>query len=186
MDIIPTFIARKNKEEEITYPHPDLEPILKSTYGTIVYQDQIILIAWRFAGYTLGEADVLRRAVSKKKKEVLEAEKVRFIEKSVKKGYSEETATVIYDYIVKFANYGFNKAHSIAYAVVAYLTAYLKCHYPAYYFSTLTSSIIGSSSMLETYQKEMNKCGIKLYQPTINYSTNEFELIGKHFINKYM
>ncbi len=173
MDIIPTFIARKNKEEEITYPHPDLEPILKSTYGTIVYQDQIILIAWRFAGYTLGEADVLRRAVSKKKKEVLEAEKVRFIEKSVKKGYSEETATVIYDYIVKFANYGFNKAHSIAYAVVAYLTAYLKCHYPAYYFSTLTSSIIGSFSMLETYQKEMNKCGIKLYQPTINYSTNE-------------
>ena len=173
MEIIPTFVKRKLNLEVVTYPHKDLEPILRSTYGTIVYQDQIILIAWKFAGYTLGEADILRRAVSKKKKEVLEKERVRFIEHSIKKGYSEETATEIYDYIVKFANYGFNKAHAVSYAVVAYLTAYLKCHYPAYYFCTLTSSVIGADSMMETYLKEMQKHRVKLMPPHVNISGYE-------------
>ena len=125
MDIIPSFIRRKFNEEKVEYPHKDLEPILKETYGMIVYQDQIMLIACKFAGYTLGRADILRRAVSKKKKEVLEQERINFVESSVNRGYSSDTANMIYDYIVKFADYGFNKAHSVAYAKIAYLTAYL-------------------------------------------------------------
>ncbi len=175
MDIIPTFIKRKFKEEVVTYPHPDLEPILKNTYGTIVYQDQIMLIAWRFAGYTLGEADILRRAVSKKKKEVLEAERINFVNSSIKQGYTKEVAEEIYDYIVKFANYGFNKAHSVAYAVVAYETAYLKTHYPEYFFSTLMSSVIGSDSMMNEYISEARKRNINVLPPMVNYSGIIFE-----------
>ena len=174
MDIIPTFIKRKFKEEIVTYPHPDLEPILKNTYGTIVYQDQIMLIAWRFAGYSLGQADILRRAVSKKKKEILEAERINFVSSSVKKGYTKETAEEIYDYIVKFANYGFNKAHSVAYAVVAYETAYLKANYPEHYFSSLMSSIIGSDTMMSEYINEARKQNIKICSPNINISTDIF------------
>ena len=174
MDIIPTFIKRKFKEEIVAYPHPDLEPILKNTYGTIVYQDQIMLIAWRFAGYSLGQADILRRAVSKKKKEILEAERINFVSSSVKKGYTKETAEEIYDYIVKFANYGFNKAHSVAYAVVAYETAYLKANYPEHYFSSLMSSIIGSDTMMSEYINEARKQNIKICSPNINISTDIF------------
>lgn len=174
MDIIPTFIKRKFKEEVVKYPHPDLEPILKNTYGTIVYQDQIMLIAWRFAGYSLGQADILRRAVSKKKKEILEAERINFVSSSVKKGYTKETAEEIYDYIVKFANYGFNKAHSVAYAVVAYETAYLKANYPEHYFSSLMSSIIGSDTMMSEYINEARKQNIKICSPDINESTDIF------------
>ncbi len=182
MDIIPTFVKRKFKEEVISYPHPDLEPILKNTYGTIVYQDQIMLIAWRFAGYTLGQADILRRAVSKKKKEVLVSERVNFVTSSIKQGYTKEVAEEIYDYIVKFADYGFNKAHSVAYAVIAYETAYLKTHYPEYYFSTLMSSVIGSDSMLSEYLTELRKRNIKVLPPMINYSSLIFESKNHHII----
>ena len=174
MDIIPTFIKRKFREEVVSYPHPDLEPILKNTYGTIVYQDQIMLIAWKFAGYSLGQADILRRAVSKKKKEVLEAERVNFVASSINKGYTKETAEEIYDYIVKFANYGFNKAHSVAYAVVAYETAYLKANYPEHYFSSLMSSIIGSDTLMNDYINEAKKQSIRICSPDINESTDIF------------
>ncbi|MBQ8292205.1 MAG: DNA polymerase III subunit alpha [Bacilli bacterium] len=174
MDIIPNFIKRKFGEEKVIYPHPDLEPILKSTYGTIVYQDQIMLIAWRFAGYSLGQADILRRAVSKKKKEVLEAERINFVSSSVKQGYTKEVAEEIYDYIVKFANYGFNKAHSVAYAVIAYETAYLKANYPEHYFSSLMSSVIGSDSSMNEYITECRKLNIKVIPPSINRSSDIF------------
>lgn len=178
MDIIPSFIRRKFNEEKVEYPHKDLEPILKETYGMIVYQDQIMLIACKFAGYTLGRADILRRAVSKKKKEVLEQERINFVESSVNRGYSSDTANVIYDYIVKFADYGFNKAHSVAYAKIAYLTAYLKCHYFAYYMSTLMTSFMGSSSEMLEYTKEATKKNVEVLNPNIKLSTDEFEVIN--------
>lgn len=174
MDIIPTFIKRKFKEEVVTYPHPDLEQILKSTYGTIVYQDQIMLIAWKFAGYSLGQADILRRAVSKKKKEILESERINFVASSIKQGYTKEIAEEIYDYIVKFANYGFNKAHSVAYAVVAYETAYLKTHYPEHYFSSLMSSVIGADNMMNDYITEARKLNIDILPPSVNDSLEIF------------
>ena len=178
MDIIPSFIRRKFNEEKVEYPHKDLEPILKETYGMIVYQDQIMLIACKFAGYTLGRADILRRAVSKKKKEVLEQERINFVESSVNRGYSSDTANMIYDYIVKFAHYGFNKAHSVAYAKIAYLTAYLKCHYFAYYMSTLMTSFMGSSSEMLEYTKEATKKNVEVLNPNIKLSTDEFEVIN--------
>ncbi len=177
MDIIPNFIKRKFKLEQVVYPHPDLEPILKETYGMIVYQDQIMLIACKFAGYSLGRADILRRAVSKKKKEVLEKERQSFIESSLKQGYSQDTASLIYDYIVKFADYGFNKAHSVAYAKIAYLTAYLKCHYFSYYFSTLMSSFMMGSNLLE-YIKEATSKNVLVNPPSINKSLDLFSVIN--------
>ena len=179
MDIIPSFIRRKFNEEKVEYPHKDLEPILKETYGMIVYQDQIMLIACKFAGYTLGRADILRRAVSKKKKEVLEQERINFVESSVNRGYSSDTANMIYDYIVKFADYGFNKAHSVAYAKIAYLTAYLKCHYFAYYMSTLMTSFMGSSSEMLEYTKEATKKNVEVLNPNIKLSTDLYNINGK-------
>ena len=180
MEMIPTFIKRKFKLEQVIYPHPDLENILKDTYGTIVYQEQIILIACRFAGYSLGKADVLRKAVSKKNKDVLEKERIEFVNSCMNKGYTEEVANNVYDYIVKFANYGFNKAHSVAYAKVAYLTAYLKCHYLEYYLATLMSSVIGSND-INMYYKEGMKKQINFTTPNINISTEEF-IVNNHSI----
>ena len=176
MDIIPSFIKRKFNLEKITYPHQDLEDILKETYGMIVYQDQIMLIACKFAGYSLGRADILRRAVSKKKKSVLEEERKMFVESSIKQGFSNEVASNIYDYIVKFADYGFNKAHSVAYAKIAYLTAYLKCHYFSYYFSTLMTSFMFGSNLLD-YTKELAAKNVKVNPPSINQSSDIFDVI---------
>lgn len=174
MDIIPTFIKRKFGNETVTYPHEDLRAILKETYGTIVYQEQIMQIAVKFAGYTLGRADILRRAVSKKKKDVLEQERISFVESSIKKGYQRSVAEEIYDYIVKFADYGFNKAHSVAYAKLSYQTAYLKCHYPTYYMSTLMTTFIGSNSDIVSYYKEALRKNIGVLGPNINESLNYF------------
>ena len=174
MDIIPTFVKRKFGLEQITYPHEDVYEILKETYGTIVYQEQIMQIAVKFAGYSLGRADILRRAVSKKKKEVLEQERISFVASSVNKGYSKEVAEKIYDYIVKFADYGFNKAHSVAYAKLSYQTAYLKCYYPTYYMSTLMTTFIGSSNDIQAYYKEALKKNIGVLGPRINESLNYF------------
>lgn len=174
MEIIPTFIKRKFGEESVSYPHQDLKDILKETYGTIVYQEQIMQIAVKFAGYTLGRADILRRAVSKKNKETLEKERISFVSSSSKLGYKKEVAEEIYNYIVKFADYGFNKAHSVAYAKLAYQTAYLKYYYPAYYMSTLMTSFIGSNNDIAIYHKEALRKNIKIYSPSINKSTNEF------------
>lgn len=182
MDMIPHFINRKLGTEKIEYPHKDLEEILKETYGTIVYQDQIMLIARKFAGYSLGRADILRRAVSKKKLEVLEQERTNFVLSSINQGYSKETAEDIYNYIVKFASYGFNKAHSFAYAKVSYQTAYLKCHFLPYYLSTLMTSVIGSDTDIRLYTSEALKKKIEIVPPNINISTDEFITDGKKII----
>ncbi len=170
MENIPAYLRRRNNEERVTYPHIDLMPILKSTNGIIVYQEQIMAIANKFAGYSLGEADVLRRAVSKKKKETLENERKKFVQGSIKQGYSEKVANIIYDYIVKFANYGFNKSHAVAYALVGYWMAYLKANYGKYFFSVLLNSQIGSIRGTKAYIKEAKNLGIEILPPRINKS----------------
>ena len=182
MDIIPTFIKRKFGKESVTYPHEDLHLILKDTYGTIVYQEQIMQIAVKFAGYSLGRADILRRAVSKKKKEVLEQERISFVKSSINKGYDRSVAEEIYDYIVKFADYGFNKAHSVAYAKLSYQTAYLKCHYPTYYMSTLMSTFIGSNNDIVSYYKEALRKNIGVIGPSINESLNYFASVDNKIL----
>lgn len=182
MDIIPTFIKRKFGKESVTYPHEDLHLILKDTYGTIVYQEQIMQIAVKFAGYSLGRADILRRAVSKKKKEVLEQERISFVNSSINKGYDRSVAEEIYDYIVKFADYGFNKAHSVAYAKLSYQTAYLKCHYPTYYMSTLMSTFIGSNNDIVSYYKEALRKNIGVMGPNINESLNYFASVDNKIL----
>ena len=176
MDSIPSFIKRKFGQEKIEYYHKDLEPILKETYGMIVYQDQIMLIANKFAKYSLGEADVLRRAVSKKKKDVLEKERIKFVSSSKRAGYDEDVANNIYDYIVKFADYGFNKAHSVAYAQISYITAFLKCHYFIYYLSVLMNGVIGSEADIMRYYNSARRKNIEVVGPNINISTHEFSV----------
>lgn len=182
MDSIPTFVKRKFGLEKIEYYHPDLEPILKETYGMIVYQDQIMLIANKFAKYSLGEADILRRAVSKKKKDVLEKERIKFVESSVKAGYQKEIANNIYDYIVKFADYGFNKAHSVAYAQISYVTAFLKRHYFIYYLSVLMNGVLGSDIDILRYYQAATRKKIQVLAPNINLSDSSFTVSNKKIV----
>lgn len=174
MDNIPTFINRKHGMEPVTYPHRDLESILENTYGVIVYQEQIMQIAAKLAGFSLGEADLLRRAVSKKQKSTLDKERVHFVTGALKKGYDEETANTVYDLIVKFANYGFNRSHAVAYSIIAYQLAYLKVHYPKYFMSALLSSVSGSEGKIAQYVRELKEMKIKLLPPSINRSGYSF------------
>lgn len=176
MENIPSFIRRRNHQEPIRYPHPDLEKMLSGTQGIIVYQEQIMQIAHDFAGYSLGEADVLRRAVSKKKESVLIQEREKFVEKCAIQGHSEALGNEIYDYIVKFANYGFNKSHSVAYSVVAYWMAYLKANYPGYFMAILMDSAVGSQSATELYIGECRDLGIRILPPRINFSGKNYRL----------
>lgn len=174
MEMIDTFVRRKFKQEPLVYLHQDLEPILHSTYGIIVFQEQIMLIAQKFAGYTLAMADILRRAVSKKDSEVLEAERDRFVKSCLNNAYTIEVANQLYDYIVKFANYGFNKSHAVSYAMVGYQMAYLKAHYYPFFMSVLMSNSLGSASSLERYVLECRKNQVKILLPSVNYSNKEF------------
>ncbi len=175
MENIPVYLKRRQKREKITYPHKILEDILASTNGIIIYQEQILKIANLFAGYTLGEADVLRRAVSKKQHDILEKERANFVKKATKQGHSEASSNEIYDYIVKFANYGFNRAHSVAYAMVSYWMAYLKANYPKYFIAVLLSSVIGSENHMRNYIFEANKLGVAILPPSINRSNATFK-----------
>ncbi len=179
MENIPSYIRRRFGKEKVTYPHKILEEILKPTNGIIIYQEQIIKIASNFAGYSLGEADLLRRAVSKKQGDILEKERNNFVSKATQRNHDEKTSNIIYDYIVKFANYGFNRAHSVAYAVVSYWMAYLKANYPKYFISVLTSSVIGSESQMRNYIFESNKLGVKVLRPSVNKSTAYFNPEGE-------
>ncbi len=180
MENIPTYLKRRKNKDSVVYPHIILKEILESTNGIIIYQEQIIKIANLFAGYTLGEADVLRRAVSKKQQDVLVKERSNFVKKSLLKGHSETSSNQIYDYIVKFANYGFNRAHSVAYGMVSYWMAYLKANYPKYFISILLSSIIGSETQMRNYIFEANKLGVKILPPSINNSNDSFNPEGNH------
>lgn len=174
MAMIPSFIKRKFGLEKVTYIHKDLENILKSTYGAIVFQEQIILIAQKIAGYSLGQADILRRAMSKKDTKMMTAERERFVEAATKNGYTNNISNTVYDYIERFASYGFNKSHSVAYSMIAYQMSYLKCHYYKYFMSVLMSNTIGNTHLIKMYISNCNKQKIKVNAPSINISTEEF------------
>lgn len=171
---IDSYIRRKYKQEAITYIDNRLENILKSTNGIIIYQEQIMQIASVVAGYSLGEADVLRRAMSKKKMDVLKSEEPKFINGAINRGYSENIAKEIFDLILRFANYGFNKSHSVAYSVVAFKMAYLKCHYPKYFYANLLTGVIGNEIKTREYITEVKSKGIKILMPDINSSFTNF------------
>ena len=187
MESIPTFIANKLDHRKITYKTPLLEPILKVTYGCIVYQEQVIEIFRSLGGYTMGQADNIRRAISKKKMHVIEAERkvfvygdaVQGIPGAVAKGVSEAAAQSIYDEIVDFANYAFNKAHAVCYAVVSYQTAYLKCHYPKQYMAALMTSVLDSAAKISGYIAECKELGIATLPPDINHSDDPFTVEGE-------
>lgn len=182
MDSIPRFIANKLEPRKITYKTPLLEPILRVTYGCIVYQEQVIEIFRSLAGYTMGQADNIRRAISKKKQKVIEEERKVFvygdpaqgIPGAVANGVSEKAAQSIYDEIVDFANYAFNKAHAVCYAVVSYQTAYLKCHYPWQYMAALMTSVLDSAAKIGDYISECRDMGIPVMPPDVNSSEDKF------------
>lgn len=176
MNNIDSYIKRKRGKEKIDYIDDSLIDILKPTYGIIVYQEQIMQIANVLAGYSFGEADVLRRAMSKKKEEILLAEKDKFVKRSIDNGYSEEVATKVYDLILKFASYGFNRAHSVAYSMISYRMAYLKAHYPYLFMKSLLTMNIGSESKIKEYIYECKMNNIEILPPRINTSTNVFEV----------
>lgn len=170
MNNIDSYIKRKQNKEKIDYFDKSLEKVLKPTYGIIIYQEQIMQISSIMAGFSLGEADILRRAMSKKKEEILLKEKDKFINGSIKRGYSEELARKIYDLILKFAAYGFNKAHSVSYATISYRMAYLKAHYKEDFMKTLLNFELNSVNKTKEYIYECKKEGLNILKPDINKS----------------
>ncbi len=176
MENIDAYIARKNGQETIEYLHPKMEPILKETYGIIVYQEQVMRVASDMAGFSLGKADNLRSAMGKKKKSVMEKLKLEFISGCQKNGIEKETAKAVYELIFKFASYGFNKSHSAAYALLAYQTAYLKRHFPAEFMAATLSSEINDSSRVSVLIEECRRMGIKIFPPNINLSSDTFRV----------
>ena len=182
MKQIPKFVGSKHDKSKISYLHPKLEPILKSTYGCIVYQEQVMQIVQQIGGYSLGRADIVRRAISKKKMKVMEEERKNFIYGNVEEevsgaianGVDEKTANEIYDLIIDFADYAFNKSHSVAYSVVAYRTAWLKYYYPREFMAAQTSTYTNDIKQVSLYIEEIKRLGIEILPPNINYSFKNF------------
>lgn len=174
MGNIDTFVKRKEGKEEVVYPDPSLEEILKDTYGIMIYQEQIMQVLVKMANYSFAEADNIRRAMSKKKHEVMERERKVFVERSIKNGYTKEKAEEVYDLIIKFANYGFNKAHSVAYALIGYQMAWLKAHYPVYFIANLLNMSIGSDIKTKEYLDEAKRKNILVFKPSINVSMDHY------------
>ncbi|WP_186578392.1 DNA polymerase III subunit alpha [Aquibacillus kalidii] len=174
MEFIPLYIDRKLGKASVEYPHQDLQPILKNTYGVLVYQEQIMQIASKMAGFSLGQADTLRRAVSKKSKGAIVQEQQRFIEGCIAKGYTKEVADEVFNWIVRFSNYGFNRSHAVAYSMIAYQLAYLKTHFPAHFLAEALSSITGQQDKIHLYIREARELGITLLPPSINKSFGKF------------
>lgn len=173
MDSIPLYAKRKAGQAPVTYEHPILEPILKETYGIIVYQEQIMQIASKMAGFTFGEADLLRRAVSKKNREVLQSERVHFVQKAIQEGHSDQSATAVYDLIVRFADYGFPKSHAVAYSVISFQMAYLKAHFPVAFYSALLSIATGNQVKINELMMEMRQKDMVILAPSI-FSSQRF------------
>ena len=182
MDSIPRFIKNKLNPQTIRYKHPLLQPILAVTYGCIVYQEQVIEIFRKLGGFSLGQSDNVRRAISKKKQAVIMAERKAFVYGdpsrnicgAIANGVPEQTANDIYDEIIDFANYAFNKAHAVCYAKVSYDTAYLKCHYPKEYLAALMTSVLDSSVKISEYIVECKACDIPVLPPDLNESNDYF------------
>ncbi len=178
--MVDTYVKCKHGEEKVHYLHPRLEPYMKDTYGVILYQEQVMQSARELAGYTLGEADLLRRAMGKKKKEVMEKERAKFVEGAVKNDVDAKRAGEIFDIIEKFAGYGFNKSHSAAYGLIAYWTAWLKANYGAEYLASYLSSLIGSKmEVLGQYIRAVRDAGYDVLPPDINESKEDFTVIGE-------
>ena len=176
MQHIPTFIKAKQGLEPIQFPHPDLEEILKETYGVIVYQDQVLLIVQAFAGYSLGEADIFRKAMGKKIPEVMKQERENFMAGANGKGFPPQLSQQIFDLIEPFAGYAFNKAHSVSYAMIAYQTAYFKANHPAEFMSALLTNDIGNSDKIRSAVGECARLGIPVLPPDINRSQAIFTI----------
>ena len=174
MDMIDDFINRKKGRTPIEYLHPLLEDILKETYGIAIYQEQVMKMASDVGGFTLGGADLLRRAMGKKKIEIMIEQRTIFIEGAAKKNVKKETASAIFDMMEKFAGYGFNKSHAACYSLVAYQTGYLKAHYPAEFMAATISSEMGSSNRVTILLEECNQLGIKVFPPDVNESFADF------------
>ncbi len=182
MENIPLYVARRHGKEKVTYIHEDLKDILESTYGIIIYQEQIMQIAGKMAGFSYSKADELRRAMSKKKEDVLLSYKEEFINGSMSKGYTKETAEEVYNLVLKFANYGFNKAHSVSYAIVGYKIAYLKVHFPIYFESEILNNYIGLVNKTKTSINECKRLGVEIINPKINISTDKYEIMEDKLI----
>ncbi|MCI6647110.1 MAG: DNA polymerase III subunit alpha [Oscillospiraceae bacterium] len=187
MDSIPRFLQCSAHPEQVQYLHPSLKPILEVTYGCIVYQEQVIQIFQQLAGFSLGQADMIRRAMSKKKEKEIKKEREAFIHGDpdrnipgcVANGVPEDVANAIYDQILDFASYAFNKAHSVSYAIVAYRTAYMKCHYPQQYMAALLTSVLDNTTKVAEYIGECREMGIRLLPPDVNRSSANFTVEGK-------
>ncbi len=182
MDNIDEYIARRKGEHKITYLHEDLIPILKSTYGIIIYQEQIMQILVLMGGYSYAEADLIRRAMSKKKKEVMIDERSRFVERSVNKGYTEEVSEQVYDLIVKFANYGFNKSHSVSYALIGYQMAYLKANFVELFHLNTLNMNLGSDAKTKDVIEDAKNKGLKIIKPNISLSKEQYVIDGDSII----
>lgn len=176
MENIDTFIARKNGQEPIVYPDEALTPILKPTYGILVYQEQVMRVASVMGGFTLSEADLLRRAMSKKKKTVIDENRQRFIDGAVAKGFGIHNARLVYEYIERFANYGFNRSHAVAYSKLAFWLAYLKTHFSASFFVAILNSTIGNERKTKSYLQEVKQRQIQILGPDVNTSTMGYRL----------
>ena len=182
MENIDSFIKRKHGLEKITYPVLEIEDILKETYGIIVYQEQIIEILRRVGNYSFSKADNIRKAMSKKQINIMEKERLTFIDSAINNGFSKEVATSLYDLIIKFASYGFNKAHSVSYALVGYQMAYLKVHYKEIFMANLLNNVISSDIKTKEYLDEAKKLNVTIKKPDINISTDKYIIDNKNLI----
>lgn len=182
MDYIPNYIDGKWKPETIHYPDPCLERILKETYGVMVYQEQVMQVSQRIAGFSLGGADMLRRAMGKKKPEVLMGKKKEFVEGAIKQGFTKEHAEEIFEIMIPFAGYGFNKSHAAAYSVLAYRTGWLKANYPAEFMAANLTNEISSTDQLPIYIEESRRMGISVDPPDVNRSDAIFDVVDGHIV----
>jgi len=182
MEFIPTYIARKKNKKQISYLHPKLEPILKETYGIPVFQEQIMQIAQQIAGFTLSEADILRKAIGKKIEKLLLAQKEKFIQGAIKNGVDKKIAQKIWEWFLPFARYGFNRSHSTGYATVAYQTAYLKAHYPVEFMAAVLASEKQDVERIAFLLEECKRMGIEVLPPDINESFENFTVVDKNKI----
>ncbi|WP_169910954.1 DNA polymerase III subunit alpha [Evansella clarkii] len=176
MENIPMYIKRKHGKEQVSYPHPALKKILEPTYGVLIYQEQIMQIAAEMAGFSLGEADILRRAVGKKKQKDLEETRARFTEGAIRKGFSTEEAGEMYNTILRFANYGFNRSHAVAYSIIAYYLAYIKANYPLEFMAGLMGTVIHHQDKLAEYIAEAKHQGVTVHPPSISHSEGQFSV----------
>ncbi|UNM06139.1 MAG: hypothetical protein H6925_06895 [Holosporaceae bacterium] len=176
MDSIPRYIACKHGQQEVSYLHPALEPILKKTHGVMVYQEQVMEIARVLGGYTFGGADLLRRAMGKKIKSEMDAQREVFTKGAMDKGVSQSAASEIYDQMAKFSGYGFNKSHSAPYALISYQTAYMKANYPHEFMAATMTYDMHNTDKLEIYHQELKLMGIALLPPDVNASLDIFSV----------